>query len=145
MATEATIGLGFSFEIGDGATPAEAFTALAEIKNIDIAGISRDAVDATHSASPDGYREFVGGLRDGGNVTFTLNFDADGTNSWLKLKSEMAKDEATNYRIGLPDGTTKFPFSGLLVSLGVPMPLDGVVEITAEYKVTGKPGFITVV
>lgn len=143
MTATAAIGLGLTFDIGDGATPVEVFTPLALLRTqLDLSGIAHDPVESTHTLSTEGYREYIPGLREGGSVSFTLIFDVDGTNNWLKLKSEFAKQTPTNYRISHPDGTTKLLFRGFLTSISVPMPIDGLMEVNVEYKITGKPGLL---
>ena len=62
-ATEADIGYGAIFKVGNGGSPTETFTDFgAEVTSITPPGYSRDALDATHMASPDRFREYIAGL-----------------------------------------------------------------------------------
>lgn len=46
-----------------------------ELVDVDYGGVSAETVDVTHQKSTSLYREFLPGLRDGGEVTLTGNFD----------------------------------------------------------------------
>ncbi len=69
------IGLGVKFKMGDGATPTEAFTEAANVKDIKWGGRDAGEVDFTHLGSTGGYKEFRQGLKDPGTITLTVQFD----------------------------------------------------------------------
>lgn len=75
--TESTgeIGIGVKLKLGDGATPTEAFTEIANVKDIKWGGRDAGEVDFTHLGSTGGYKEFRQGFKDPGTVTLTLQFD----------------------------------------------------------------------
>jgi predicted secreted protein len=135
MATSARIGHGSLFKIGNGASP-EVFTTVAEVTGITPPAMSRDSIDATHSESPDGWREFIGGLKDGGEVELTLNW-VPGSATTILLMSEIAA-AAGNKQITFPNGEI-FSFAALCTNIGPEAPVDGKMEATVSYKVTGKP------
>ena len=139
MATNAAIGHGTLWKRGDGATPTEVFTTVAEVTAISGPGISRDTIDATHMESPDRYREFVGGLRDGGEITVTLNLNAKGS-AFTNALADINANVPTNYEMVFADGS-EFAVSALLSSISPDMPLDDKMVVELTYKVTGKPTF----
>ena len=47
---------------------------IAEINSISGPNMSRDTIDVTSLDSTGGYREFIGGFRDGGTVQLAMNF-----------------------------------------------------------------------
>lgn len=51
-----------------------------EIVDIDYGGATAETVDVTHQKSSSLFREFLPGLKDGGEITLTCNFDPDTTN-----------------------------------------------------------------
>ncbi|MFJ9382029.1 phage tail tube protein, partial [Streptomyces sp. NPDC101455] len=51
------------------------FVAVANISDVSGPSRSRDAIEVTAHDSPDNYREFVKGLKDGGEVEITINYD----------------------------------------------------------------------
>ncbi|WP_395674702.1 phage tail tube protein [Inquilinus sp.] len=140
--SEAFIGHGTILGIGDGATPTEAFTALAEVVNISGPGMSRDTPDVTHMASPEGWREFIAGLKDGGELTVELNHlpgnaTHDLADGLLGLFVSGAK---TNVKMTFPVTPAVFWILPIIVSAFEPdLPLDDKATLSATFKVAGKP------
>jgi hypothetical protein len=140
MATLAAIGHGTTFAKSDmGGTPV--YTALADVISIEGPGLTRDTVDATHMGSTERFREFVGGLRDAGEVTIELNFDPGGT-AQIALVASYRSDSAINYRITFPDATI-WEFAAFVTSISPTTPLDDKMTLSAGFKLTGKPAFMT--
>lgn len=140
MATSARIGHGGVFAQGDGANP-EVFTALGEVINITVSGLARDAVDATHMASTDRFRDYIGGLRDAGEVTIEMNWVPGGATETL-LHAAFMDDDPVNYRITWPNADV-WNFSAFLTGIDDEAPNDGKMSASVTYKITGKPAFIT--
>lgn len=135
MTTQARIGHGTLFKIGNGATP-EVFTTVAEVTSITPPGMSRDAIDATHEESPGAWREFVGGLKDGGEVQLELNF-VPGSATTILLMAELDANPG-NKQIVFPGGQI-FSFVALCTALEPEAPLDDKMVASATYKVSGQP------
>lgn len=135
MATSAKIGYGTLFKIGNGASP-EVFTTVAEVTSITPPGMSRDAIDATHEESPDGWREFIGGLKDGGEVSLELNF-VPGSATTILLMAEIEAN-AGNKQIVFTTGEI-FSFVALCTNFEPEAPLDDKMVASVTYKVSGKP------
>ena len=78
----ARLGLGLALELGQNdavispASP-ETFKSVGEITSLGKSGAKADTVDVTNMQSPDGFREFISGLRDCGEVSCTVNFVVD--------------------------------------------------------------------
>lgn len=135
MTTQAKIGYGTLFKIGNGAAP-EVFTTVAEVTAITPPNMSRDAIDASHELSPEGWREFIGGLKDGGEVSIELNF-VPGSATTIALMAEIAAD-AGNKQIVFTTNEI-FSFRALCTAFEPDAPLDDKMTATATYKVTGQP------
>ena len=106
--SDAIAGVGTSFERGDGAS-SESFTAIAEINSITGPGMTRAFIDVTSLDSIGGYREFIGGFRDGGTVKLNMNFTRDG---YEQMRLDFVSDDSVNYQIVLPDsGNTTLGFA----------------------------------
>ena len=73
MTDNALLGIGSALQRGDGASP-EVFTTIAEILSIGGPSLTAGTVDATSMESLDRYAEFIAGLKDGGEVSFTIAF-----------------------------------------------------------------------
>ena len=137
MATEAITGMGATFAISDGAaTPV--FTDVAEVVSISPPNRSRGTIDATHLGSPGGYGEFINGLRDGGEVTITVNHTEAGL---AALNAAYESDENGDYRITYPNGAT-WEFSGPCTGLeSGEIVGDDKITDSATFKVSGAPIF----
>lgn len=127
---------GTQLKRGDGGSP-EAFTAIANCTNITPPGLSRNTYDATTHGSPDGWMEFVGGLKDGGEVSVDVNYDPADHDAFVE-----DFDDATprNYQIVFPDDlSTTWSFTAILTGFEPEAPHDGLLTATLTWKVSGKP------
>ena len=77
MTSASIFGHGTFLQIGDGAV-SEMFTTIAEVMNIDGPNLQQETVEVTSHDSTDRWREFIGGLKDGGEISFGLNFSPCG-------------------------------------------------------------------
>lgn len=132
---EVTIGHNSRFEIATSESPT--FVDVAEVTSISGPSIARDAIDATHNRSTDGWREFIGGLKDGGEVSFEFQFDPGSTTSRLLL-NQFESNAANDYRLVFPDGSM-FVFDALMTGCELDDPIDDKMTGSATFKVTGKP------
>lgn len=99
---------------------------------------SRETIDATHMASPDGHREFISSLRDGGEATLTFNYTEAG---YLVLEELFDDDDPATFKITLTDGAT-IVFDGLVTEHPIDdIAIDDKVGMSATIKVTGKPTY----
>lgn len=116
-----------------------AWAALAEVKNISGPGMSRETIDVTSLASVSGWREFVSGFRDGGEVTLSMNM----TNATYDLLlQDFNADSPRNFKIVLPDDDqSTFSFSALVTSLPLNVQPDDAVTVDVTLKVSGATDF----
>lgn len=145
--SNAHIGLGAQLQRGDGNSP-ENFVAVMGIKSITGPGIKRDAVDVTDMNSPN-FKEYIGGLVDGGTVSFEANFlprDATQNQTAGGFMAEFDKsscDSRGNWRLTLPpcDGEPEgyFEFAGIVTGQSVTIPMADVMGFTGEITVSGRP------
>lgn len=138
-ASEAQIGYGATFAIGNGASP-EVFTALAEVTDITPPSDNVDVVEITHLSSPNRTKEFVVGLNDPGECSLTLNFlpgEAD-DDAIQALRGDTAP---TNFRITFPaisgNPAVNWTFAGYLVGYEPTVPIGDRMTATVRIKVTG--------
>jgi predicted secreted protein len=142
MATSAKIGYGCLFSLGDVNSP-QAYTPLAEITNISPPTLARDAVDATHSQSPEGWRDFIPGLKDGGEVTVEMNFIPSG-DSTDRLIAAFNSDNLLNCKIAFNDSpATEWTFQAICTAFAPEGPVEDKMSASATFKVTGKPTFVS--
>ena len=147
MTTNASIGHGNLFQIRDGSPLV--WTTVAEVTNITPPAIARDAIDATHTESPDGWREFVPGLKDGGQVSIDLNFVPD-SNSTDLLLGTFDNSALLACRILFNDGdqdsspitASVWSFSAICTGFAPEAPVDGKQAANATFKISGKPTLV---
>ena len=135
MASNAIAGVGTSFKRSDGAS-SPSFVAIAEVNSIDGPNMSRDTIDVTSLDSTGGYREFIGGFRDGGEISLEMNFTFAG---YEAMKTDFESSDKQDYQIVMPDaGNTTFDLSGFVSSIGMAVPTDDKVTATVTIKISGQ-------
>lgn len=64
---------------------------LAELKEVNWSGIENEAIESTHMASPNGWKEFdPSALTDPGELELTVNFDPDESPTFPSTKGAMS-------------------------------------------------------
>lgn len=143
MATQAQIGHGTTFQINTTLLNSpDAWVTVAEVVSVTPPSLSRDAIDATHSTSPNKWREFIPGLRDGGEVTLEVNFIPSGIGTQTIL-STFTSDSTVNARINFPDSpVTTWEFTAFITNFAPDAPFDDKMSATVTFKLSGEPAFI---
>jgi predicted secreted protein len=115
------------------------YTDLAQVISIKWAGHKRDAIDVSNVDSTANYREFIGGMRDGGEVSVGVIYDeANATHA--QITTDLESDVITNYRIALPAPISKvWTLPGLVTSIGREIPFEGKVTLEFTIKISGQP------
>lgn len=138
--SDAHSSFGALLQIGDAATPTEAFTNVAEVR--DGGGISRNQTtqEVTHHESPQRFREYVATLLDGGEPSFELNW-VFGHASHAQMLADFEAGTIRNYRIvyAAPAGEDNEvdEFSAIVSNLTHPTPVDGVDRCNVTFRTTG--------
>lgn len=129
-------GFGTKLKRGDGETP-EVFTEIADITNLSGPGLSRETLDVTSHGSPDGWMEFLGGLKDPGEVSADINYQP--TLHDL-LVADFDDKAPRNYQIVFPDeDATTWAFPAILTGFEPEAPYDDKAAASLTFKVSGKP------
>jgi hypothetical protein len=116
---------------------------LQEVRRVGAPKAQRDQVDVTHLLSPDQYKEFIGGLRDGGSFTAQFNYDP-GSATDLALTDANTTGTNRKIRLEIPDtsGTGAIDwnqtFTGFVQDYGIDDVTPGeAITATATFKVAG--------
>ena len=109
-------------------------TPVSEINSITGPGKSRDTIDVTRLEDTDGYRQFIGGLRNPGTVTLNMNYTAAG---YALLNGDFESDDLVEYSIELPDGKGTFTFNGLVTEVPVSIPIGDKVTVDVTIQISG--------
>ena len=139
MASGAKLGQGCALKRGNADGPPETFTKIAEVKNVTGPGGSRDTVDVTSMDSTGGFREYIAGLGDPGEITFSSHFiPSDVTQE--DLLDDFNNKVINNWKIEWPQftGTPYLTFAALVTSFAIDTPLDGAVMLNITLKVSGQ-------
>lgn len=117
-------------------------TDVAELTNIGGVSMSKDTIDATSHDSEDGFREFLGGLKDGGEVSLEGNFINE--TGQAALVTNFNGDTAAVCVITFPvTPAITWTFDGLVTSFETSAPMEGQLGFSATIKVSGKPVLAT--
>lgn len=143
MSTQARIGHGVLFQRQNDDSP-PTYDSIAEVTNVSGPSLSRETQDASHSDSTERWRDFIAGMKDGGEVTVTMNFLPDhdtqkyATDGLLK---DFDSNSLRNYRITFPGDSPQvsWTFAGLLTGWNPEVPVGETMTVTASFKVSGKP------
>lgn len=141
MASSAVSSFGTLLKIGDGAS-AETFTTIAEVQNITGPALSLETIEVTNHSSTEGWKERVGGLLDGGEVAFDVNFlPTNATHSFSAgLIKDMVGRTKRNFKIVFPDGSsTTWSFTALVSKFQPKAPVNGQLSASVSLMITGKP------
>ncbi|MER6603910.1 phage tail tube protein [Streptomyces parvus] len=117
------------------------FVSIANVTDISGPSRSREAIEVTAHDSPDSYREFIKGLKDGGEVEITLNYDP-GAATHAALDADFEEDDLRSYQLLLLPGEADehtWEFSALITDLEDAYPTEDKMERTATFKISGKP------
>lgn len=138
--SQAMIGYGSRLYLGSNALITATFTELGEVTNISGPNYSTDSVDVTHMQSPDGFREFVCGLTDPGEVSFDFNYvPGNPTDEILdELYDIDPVSRKRSWKITFPNGG-QFIFQGFMTSWERTSPTEDKMTSSITVKVTARP------
>lgn len=122
---------------GFGTTLSGATTgAIAQITSIGVPGMEVDDIDVTTMLSTNGWKEFVAGLKDAGEITLQLLYHKTLTNT---IEGRLGEANET-WTITFPDSAT-FACSGYVKSLGIESPMEDKISQSCTIKLSGEPTF----
>jgi len=142
--TQAIKAHGTLLKIGDG-QPSEVFTTIAEVTEISGPSLEQESLEVTSHDSSGGFREFVGGLIDGGEITLTINYvPTEAThNATTGLIADLKNMIVRNFQLVFPDsGSTTWNLSALVQSFEPTEPVDDKLGADVTLKVTGEPTLV---
>lgn len=116
------------------ATPT--FTTIGNVTSVSGPEIERETYDVTAHDSPDGWREHIGGLKDGGELSVDLNYDPRKHDT---LVADFADAVARNYRLIFPGTLGQWDIKMFLTGFSQEAPVDDKLSASLTFKVTGKP------
>jgi len=134
--SDVTIGWNSKYEIFDPEEGEEGdFFEIGEVTEITPGEETTDRVDVTHYQSPDRRREFVAGLIDPGEATFTINWiPGDETDQFIR--AARTAGDVRQHRITFPNGVS-VTFNAIVLSYSKAIPIDDRMQATITVAVSG--------
>lgn len=130
---------GTAFQVEDTVTPGT-FTSVANVTNITPPGIERETLDVTAHDSEEGWQEFLGGLKNGGEVTIELNYDPTKHDV---LVGHMDGSDPLNYKVLFPGTLGEWSFGAVMTGFAPEAPYDDKLSAEVTFQVSGKPTLTT--
>ncbi len=135
MTTNADIGHGSSLGIYNGST----YDDLAEVTSITPPGYTRDAIDATHMASPNDFREYIAGMMDAGECEVEINYVPSASDAVIAaMIAGPGAASGGQFQITFPNSVT-WTFQAIVTSYQPGAPDDDKMTASVTFKITGKP------
>lgn len=119
------------------------YTAIGQVESIGGPSLSRDSIDVTTHDNANTWRSFIKGLKDGGEITFSIIYDpALATHDFSTgLLSDFDEDSVIpNWRLIFPDtANTTWTLPGFLTAFNVNEAIDDAIKADITIKVSGTP------
>lgn len=117
---------------------------IGDLTSIGSPKLTQAAIDVTTHDSADGYREYVGGLKDAGEIAIQGNHDGKDAGQQA-LPTALAAGTVDDYTIEFPTGD-KWQFKALVTEYQMgAATTDGHLTFSATLKISGKPTFTAAV
>lgn len=134
----ATRALGTTISIG---TVPTLIGGLTEIGGL---SLSADTIDVTTLDSDGGYREFIAGFKDAGEVSISGFFDNTAAKGQAEVYAAFESGEVSDFVITFPASTkTKWTFKGIVTAFETSASLEDPISFSGAIKVSGKPTLAT--
>lgn len=115
-------------------------TAIADLTSIDGVSVSMDTVETTTLSTDGGYRTFINGLKDAGEVSISGHFAYTSHNSMF---ADFETGASVSYTIEFPDKLTttgtKWTFTAIVTAFANSVSTEDLISFEATLKLTGRP------
>lgn len=126
-------------ESGTGSTFTWNSVVVDEVNTVGDVALTSDDIEVTHYTSDDGYKEYIQGLRDGGEITVTGNL-LSGDAGQASLIADFNTGVKRTGIVTLPNtDASLWTFSGYVKSFMHTMPIGDKLGFESVIKITGKP------
>jgi len=118
------------------------YTTIAEVTDLSGPALKLDDTEVTSHDSPDGWKEFIGGLLEAGEISVSINYvPTDSTHdASTGLISLMINRSVGAFQIVFPDGaSTTWTFNALVTAFEPSEPTDDKLSADVTLKISGKP------
>lgn len=112
------------------------FTAIANVTDITPPALERETLDVTTHGSPDAWREHIGGVKDGGEVSIEINYDPRLHDS---IVEDLNDEDPRDYKVVWPGTLGDWEFKAVMKGFESEAPHDDKLAASVTFKVSGKP------
>jgi len=117
---------------------------LLELSNISGPSQTADDIDMTSHNSADGFKEFIAGLRDAGEISIEGNFVPSNTKGQIAFHTDMQAGTARTCWISMPMATaSSVTFSAYAKGFDSSFPVNDKIGVSGGLKISGKPTMYT--
>lgn len=113
--------------------------AVAGLTSIGGLELSADTIDVTTLDSDGGYREFIAGFKDAGEVSLEGYFVPEATKGQNELYTLFESGATSAFTIEFPNNIAKWEFNGIVTGFGTGADLEDPLSFSATLKVSGAP------
>lgn len=135
MPTAAKPGIGTALKVANTGSPVT-YTAIGEVKNVNGPNVSNEQIEVTNLDSPNNFKEFIGGLKDGGEIQFEMN--------WIKgakqvqIRDDVVSATKRKYQITWPTSpSTVALFDAFPTSFSMNAEPNAAIVASLTLKLTG--------
>lgn len=119
------------------------YSTIAQVETIGGPTLARDSIEVTTHDSANAWREFIKGIKDGGEITFDLVYDpALGSHDVATGVAADFSDDSTipNFRLTFPDtANTIWTLPAFVTGFETSEPFDDKLMASVTIKVAGEP------
>lgn len=113
---------------------------VAKLTSIGGIELTKDTIDVTTLDSEDGYREFIAGLKDGGEVSLEGLLNLETGKGQKEIYDLFENDEVQDFAIVFPPKlNASWEFKGIVTGFSTSEDLEDPLSFGATIKVSGKP------
>ena len=134
--TSAIAGFGIQLKIGT--------VAIAELQDVSGPSLSLETIEVTSHSSVEGWKEYIAGLLDAGEISFDINYvptNATHKNAAGGLIYILAQRAVQAFSLVFPD-TTTWTFNAFVTAFEPSAPVADKLSASVTLKLTGKPTLV---
>lgn len=116
------------------------YETIPKVGSISGPGRSRETVDVTNHSSPAGFREYIGGLRDGDEISADVYWTYDSDVYEFLEDTYGTQEDVVSFRVVYPMTPLNetYTFDGWVTNLTDAAPVDGALTKALTVKITGE-------
>lgn len=112
---------------------------IVELTEINGMSLTADTIDVTNLSSPGGFREFILGMKDSGEVSISGWFNPQDTNGQIAIYNAYLTSVISSFSILFSSSIASWTFNGVITNFETSVSMEDAVTFSATIKVSGQP------